>query len=94
MAGKMKWNNALFTKLGHSPKVTAVLQRHLDSIAARAKADAPVDTGDYRDRITTRIKSTATRNVGLVVAEDPASMFVESETGNLARALNAEKTGG
>lgn len=94
MAGRMKWNNAFFSRLGHSPKVTAILQRKAEAVAARARAAAPVDTGAYRDGIRVRIKSSASRNVALVIAEDPKSMLIESETGNLARALIAEKTGG
>lgn len=94
MAGKMKWNNAFFPRLGHSPQVTAILRRKAEAVAARARSTAPVDTGAYRDSIRVEIKSTATRNVALVIAADQASMFVESETGNLLRALNAEKPGG
>lgn len=90
----VKFNNAFFSRLGHSARVTALLQRKAEAVAARARATAPVDTGAYRDSIHVRIKSAATRNVALVVAEDPKSMFIESETGNLLRALNAEKSGG
>lgn len=87
----MKFNNGFFTKLGHSSKVTALVESKANAIAARARADAPVDTGKYRDGIVVRIKHSATRNVALVVATDEKSMIIESETGNLARALNAEK---
>lgn len=90
----MKWDESYFSRLGHSSGVTALLRRKAESIAARARAAAPVDTGAYRDSITVRIKSSDTRNVALVVAEDHKAMLVESMTGNLARALNAEKLGG
>jgi hypothetical protein len=90
----VKFNNSFFSRLGHSARVTALLQRKAEAVAARAKATAPVDTGAYRNSIAVRIKNSATRNVALVVAEDPKSMLIESETGNLLSALNAETTGG
>jgi len=90
----MKFNDSFFSRLGHSAKVTALIERKAQAVAERARASAPVDTGAYRDGITVRIKRARTRNVALVVAEDPKSMLIESETGNLARALNAEKRGG
>ena len=90
----MKWNESFFSKLGHSPEVTALIRGKAESVAARARATAPVDTGEYRDSISVRIRSAATRNVALVVADDEKAMLIESKTGNLARALNAEKSGG
>lgn len=91
---KMKWNEAFFSRLGHSAGVTAILRNKAEEVAARARASAPVDTGEYRNSITVQIKSSATRNVALVVADDPKAMIVESLTGNLARALNAGKSNG
>lgn len=91
---KMQWNESYFAKLGHSGPVTAILQAKAEEVAAAARAAAPVDTGAYRDSITVRMKSSATRNVALVVAEDPKSLLIESKTGNLVRALNQVKRGG
>lgn len=90
----MKFDNEFFSRLGHSPKVTAVVEAVAQRVAARARASAPVDTGAYRDGITVKVVRRARRNVALVVSEDPKSMLIESETGNLVRALNAEKRGG
>lgn len=91
---RMKFDNDYFNRLGHSPKVTALLVAKAEQVAEAARATAPVDTGDYRDSITVSVKRAARRNVALVTAEDPKSMFIESETGNLARALNAVKSSG
>lgn len=94
MAGKMKFDNEYFNRLGHSPKVTALVTRKADQVAAAARATAPVNTGAYRAGIRVKVVRRARRNVALVVAEDPKSMFIESETGNLARALNSVKSSG
>lgn len=91
---KINWKEGFFDKLGHSARLTAINVRKMEAVAARARASAPVETGEYRDRITVRVKRAAKRNVVLVVAEDPKSLIIESRTGNLARALNAEKNGG
>lgn len=90
----MKFNEAYFDKLGHSPEVTGLVVRKAENVAGRARTTAPVDTGAYRDGIGVRVKNAAHRNVALVVATDPKSMLIESETGNLLRALNAEKSSG
>ncbi|WP_284986967.1 HK97 gp10 family phage protein [Arthrobacter sp. fls2-241-R2A-172] len=89
----MKWNESFFSKLGHSGPVTSLVKQKAEEVQAAAQASAPVDTGEYRDNITVRIKSSGNRNVALVVAEDPKSMIIESRTGNLVRALNSVKRG-
>lgn len=89
MAGKAKIDNEYFNRLGHSGPVTAKCLEVGERVAAAARASAPVDTGEYRDRITVTVARRARRNVVLVTAEDPKSMFVESDTGNLARALRS-----
>lgn len=91
---KVKIDNEYFSRLGHSPKVTALIVSVAERVAAAARASAPVDTGEYRNSITVSVKSAARRNVALVTAEDPKAMFIESETGNLARALGAVRSGG
>lgn len=90
----MKWNEGYFRALGHSPEVTAIVAGIAEDVAGIARAGALVDTGAYRDSIHVEIESTAARNVAKVVASDPKSLFLESETGNLARALNQVKQGG
>lgn len=62
-----------------------------DRIAARARANAPTSSGEYRDRIGTerdvwrrgRLRFARRR----VVARAPHSIVVEARTGNLKRAI-------
>lgn len=81
----------------NSPGVAKVLNDNgvrgfLQSLARRveqvAKANAPVDTGAYRDSIHIE-NATTDRAVVRVVADDEKAMLVESRTGNLARAVDA-----
>lgn len=91
MADVVKFNNAWFDALLRSAPVAALVDEAVERIAATARETAPVgDTGDYRDGIVTASKLQE-RYVGLVIATDPKSMLVESKTGNLARALRANK---
>lgn len=94
MAGKTKIHDAFFERLGHSPEVTALCVSVAEHGAAIARSTAPVDTGEYRDGIHVVVKRSARRNVVLIASDDPKTMFIESETGNLARALGALKSGG
>lgn len=87
----MQFNDRFFEELGHSAGVTKLVEDKADRIAERAKSTAPVDTGDYRDGIKRKTKRTKYRNVALVVGEDPKTMIIEAKTGNLVRALRAER---
>lgn len=87
----MQFNEKFFEELGHSAGVTKLVDDKADSIAARARSTAPVDSGDYRDGIKRKTKRAKYRNVALVVGEDPKTMIIEAKTGNLVRALRAER---
>lgn len=78
-----KWN---LDALTHDPGIVAVVKRATDQIAAAARSSAPVDSGDYKNRIRTRIKYQK-RAVGVVEATDEKSLIVEAKTGNLARSV-------
>ncbi|UOE45474.1 HK97 gp10 family phage protein [Agromyces larvae] len=84
----MEFNNAFFEQLGRSTGVRGVVDAAAERVAATARANAPVDTGQYRNSIRTTGKMQR-RYVGLVVAGDDKAMVIESRTGNLARALRA-----
>ncbi|MET4094568.1 HK97 gp10 family phage protein [Arthrobacter sp. UYCu712] len=90
----MKFNNDFFSKLGHSPEVTALCVSIAERGAAIARSTAPVDTGDYRDGIHVEVVRANRRNVAVIKSDDEKTMWIESETGNLARALGALKSGG
>lgn len=70
------------------PGVSADLVKRAERVAAKARATAPVATGEYRDSITVETDVTD-RVVARVVARDRKSHVIESRTGNLARALDS-----
>lgn len=70
---------------------TAGVERLTDAAAERAlaiaKADAPVDSGEYRDGLHIEHRQSRYRRVTRVVGDDAKTLLIESKTGNLARAL-------
>lgn len=93
MAGAMEFDDSFFERLGRSPEVTALCVSKAEQVAAGARSSAPVDSGDYRDRIRVEVQPRSDRNAAVVVAGDWKSILIESKTGNLARALKAVKRG-
>lgn len=89
----VKFNNAFFEELSRSAAVTNLCVSVAETIAADARANAPVDTGAYRDGIVVRLKHQR-RSVALVVGTDKKTMLVEAKTGNLVRALQRAKKRG
>lgn len=88
----MEFNDGFFENLSRSPGVTGLCVAAAEKVAAAARSSAPVDSGDYKRGIVVRTKYQR-RSVAVVVATDPASMIIESKTGNLARALRSAKRG-
>ncbi len=82
----IKLNRAGMREVLTSEGVRAVLRREAEEVAARARASAPVGTGEYRDSIGV-VSDTTDRAVERVTATAPHALVVESRTGNLARAL-------
>lgn len=82
----IEFNNGALDALTHAPGVVAVVMQATDRIAAQARSGAPVDSGEYKGKIRTRVKYQK-RAVGLVEATDEKSLIIESKTGNLARAV-------
>lgn len=69
-----------------SDEVRAPLREIAEQTAARARSGAPVDSGEYADKI--HVDSVTTdRAVERVVASARHSIVVEARTGNLKRAL-------
>lgn len=89
----MRFNESFIPELGKSPAVTAEVKSITDKVAARARASAEVDSGDYRDGIKSEIDQTAYRVFGRVVGTDEKTMIIESRTGNLSRALGSVTRG-
>jgi len=83
---KVKFNHAEWAKLLKSDQMRPPLTQVAEKMASRARASAPVDSGDYRDGI--RVESATTdRAVERIVAHDYKSSIIEARTGNLKRAL-------
>ena len=66
--------------------VDAMLQAEAETRAERARANAPVASGAYRDSIHVETDHTD-RMVKRVVADVPYAMVVEANTGTMARSL-------
>lgn len=88
--GKVKVTRRGVNAALSGPLVVAELQRLADSVAARARASAPVDTGEYRASIRTEINKDWVRPRARIIADAPHARAVEAATGNLARALGSE----
>lgn len=89
MTTRVEFNSAAAADLLKSPEVRAMLRKRAEAVAARARAGAPANTGDYRNSIAVE-SATTDRAVERVVARDWKALIIESKTGNLARALGAE----
>lgn len=57
------------------------LKKGIESVRADAQANAPVDTGELREKIKTRVTVRSGALVGEVVAYAPHSIYVEMGTG-------------
>lgn len=86
---RIEWNDKTPEEILKSEGVRAMLRRRAEAVAERAKANAPVETGAYRESIRVE-DDTTDRAVARVVARAPHALLVEIETGNLARALGSE----
>lgn len=87
MPAIVKLNSSGIQEVLQSPEVEALLIKFAEPIAARARANAPVDTGEYQDSIEVVVDHHSDRVVVHVTSTAPHGMIVESKTGNLARAL-------
>lgn len=68
------------------PGIVSAVDQATERIAATARADALVGSGDYRSGIRTGLKYQR-RVVGLVEATDEKSLIIEAKQGILARAV-------
>lgn len=98
---EVELNDAFFEELGRSPAVVNLCREKAEEVAAIARSTAPVGPdsrggapGDYRDSIRVEIQHRNRRNAAVVVADNWKSLLIESQTGNLARALNQVKKSG
>lgn len=71
--------------LTREPGIVSAVRGATERIAAAARANAPVDSGEYKNGIRTRLKY-QDRVVGVVEATDEKSLIIEAREGVLARA--------
>lgn len=88
MAGiRVKINHRGMAELLAAPEVRAELTRRMERVLDKARETAPVDTGDYRDKLQI-LQDTTDRAVVRVGSTSNHAWIVESNTGNLSRALD------
>lgn len=86
------FNESFFDEIMNSAGVQAMTRGVAEKALGVAKANAPVDTGAYRDHLAVEPVQRAHRTTYMVVGHDPKTMLIESQTGNLRKALKAAKT--
>lgn len=86
MGSKFKLNSPGVKALLNSAGIRGVVTGHAQKALARAKANAPVKSGAYRDGLRLE-QATTDRAVARVVATARHSAAVEANTGNLRRSL-------
>lgn len=86
------FNNSFFDEMLNSAGVRALTRGAAEKALNIARANAPVDTGDYRDGLQVEAVQHAHRTTYRVVGTDAKTMLIESQTGNLVKALKKAKS--
>lgn len=88
----VNFNDEFFDSVLKSPGVQALTRGAAEKALNIAKANAPVDTGAYRDGLQVEAVQHAHRTTYMVVGTDAKTMLIESQTGNLVKALKKAKS--
>lgn len=86
------FNDSFFDEMLNSAGVRALTRGAAEKALNAAKANAPVDTGAYRDGLQVEAVQHAHRTTYMVVGADAKTMLIESQTGNLVKALKKAKS--
>ena len=86
------FNNSFFDEMLNSAGVRALTRGAAEKALNIARANAPVDTGAYRDGLQVEAVQHAHRTTYRVVGTDAKTMLIESQTGNLVKALKKAKS--
>lgn len=86
------FNNSFFDEMLNSAEVRALTRGAAEKALNIARANAPVDTGAYRDGLQVEAVQHAHRTTYRVVGTDAKTMLIESQTGNLVKALKKAKS--
>lgn len=84
-------NQRWFDTVLRSPGVKALVDGAGEEALGNARANAPVDEGDYLRGLHLEHRDSRYRETVRVVGDDPKTMLIESKTGNLARSLKQVK---
>ncbi|MGO4488155.1 HK97 gp10 family phage protein [Microbacterium sp. 2RAF4] len=84
-------NPRFFETVLRQPRVERLVDDIGDAALANAQAAAPVDTQAYRNGLHIEHHDSRYRRTTRVVGSDEKTMLIESQTGNLARALKGAK---
>ncbi|MBT2473308.1 HK97 gp10 family phage protein [Microbacterium sp. ISL-103] len=79
------WDNDAMDELARGAGITGAVVEAAERIADQVRADAPVDTEDYKNSIRVTVKQQR-RSVALVESTDPKALVIEAKTGVMARA--------
>ena len=86
------FNNSFFDEMLNSAGVRALTRGAAEKALNIARANAPVDTGAYRDGLQVEAVQHAHRTTYRVVGPDAKPMLLESQTGHLVKALQKAKS--
>lgn len=86
------FNNSFFDEMLNSAGVRALTRGAAEKALNIARANVPVDTGAYRDGLQVEAVQHAHRTTYRVVGTDAKTMLIESQTGNLVKALKKAKS--
>lgn len=93
MARNVEFDPAFFKDILNSEGVANLCQSMAEEMHKVAVANAPVDSGAYRDGLQVRRVRVKDRVGYIVAGTDSKTLLVESKTGNLARAARAVNRG-
>lgn len=88
---EVTFNPQFFETVLRQPAVERLTDAAAERTLANAQANAPVDSGDYRDGLHMEHRDSRFRRVTRVVGDDKKTLLIEAKTGNLARAVKAAK---
>lgn len=87
----VEFNRQFFIDVLNSEKAGVLCEVKGEAALEIASANAPVDSGDYRDGLQLRRVKIGDRVGVVIVGTDWKTLLIESITGNLARAIRAVK---
>lgn len=85
--GSFEPNPKFFDTFMRDEKVEALVDDIAEDAMGIIKSTAPVNTGEYLDRIHLEHYEANYRRTTRVVGDDPKTLLIESKTGNMARGL-------